>query len=293
MTDTPGPKKIQPFKTPEGKARILAAYQAILDRWPVPYEELEVATRFGDTHVVASGEASASPLILVHAFFATAMVWRPNVAALSRRHRVYVVDCLGEPNPSTPTRPIANRLEMAQWWADVLDFLGIERADMVGNSNGGFLTLNQALHTPHRIRKTVLISPAATFVQMWPFYVHFFLPVLLGSRALIGRGMRWCGQDLPMDAGWESLFLSCLLDGSSQNRVFPAVFSDDELKQIQAPTLLLIGEREVIYQPQAAIARATRLMPGLCAEIIPAANHIAGQSQPAWVSERILRFLAD
>ncbi len=292
MTDTAGPEKLPLFKTPEGRNRILAAYQAVLDRWPVPYEEIEVATRFGTTHVVASGDAGAPPLILVHAFYATAMVWQPNVAALSRSHRVYAVDCIGEPNPSAPTHPIANRLEFAQWWTDVLDFLEIERADMVGNSNGGFLTLNQALHTPDRIRKSVLISPAATFVQMWPFYFHFFLPVLSGSRLLIQRGMRWCAQGLPMDESWARLFLSCLLEGRSLNRVFPAIFSDDELRQIHTPTLLLIGDREVIYPPRAAITRATRLMPDLCAEIIPSANHIAAASQPAWVNERILRFLA-
>jgi pimeloyl-ACP methyl ester carboxylesterase len=293
MTDTPAPQKILPFKTPEGRKRILSAYQAVLDRWPVPYEEIEIPTRFGMTHIIASGEKGAPPLILVHAFFATAVVWQPNVAAFSRSHRVYAVDCIGEPNPSTPARPISSRLEFAQWWTDVMDFLEIDRADMVGNSNGGFLTLNQALLTPERIRKTVLISPAATFVQMWPFYINFFIPVLFGSQRLVRRGIDWCGQGLPLHEGWEALFMTSLLEGMSINRVFPAVFKDAELKQIQTPTLLLVGDHEVIYKPQAAIGRAARLVPGLCAEIIPAANHIAAASNPEWVNERILRFLKE
>lgn len=291
MTDASLPKNLSLFKSPEAKSRLLSAYRAVLDRWPVPYEELAVKTRFGETHVVASGDPSAPPLILVHAFFATAMAWQSNVAAFSRSHRVYAVDCIGEPNPSTPLKPVSSRLEFSQWWTDVFDFLEVDRADMVGNSNGGFLTLNQALYTPNRIRKAVLISPAATFVQMWPFYLNFFLPVMLGSRPLIRRGLRWCQQGLPMDEGWAKLFETSLLDGTSLNRVFPAVFSDAELTQIQTPILLLIGDHEVIYKPQAAIERATRLVPGLCAEIIPSANHIAGVSNPAWVNQRILQFL--
>jgi pimeloyl-ACP methyl ester carboxylesterase len=281
------------FKTTDGQARISDAYQAVLDQWPVPLEEIAVETRFGTTHVVASGPIEAPPLVLVHAFFATAMVWKPNIAALSRDYRVYAVDCIGEPNLSIPIRPIASRLEYAQWWTEVMDFLEIDRADVVGNSNGGFQTLNQALHTPGRIRKAVLISPAATFVQMWPFYINFFVPVLLGSRPMIDRAIDWCNQGLPMDRAWERLFRTCLLDSSSQNRIFPAIFSDDELRQIQTPTLLLVGDHEVIYRPQDAIERATRLVPGVCAEIVPSANHIAGISQPVWINERILRFLRE
>lgn len=291
MTATSSPIKDMLFKTPAGRTNMMQAYQTILQHWPVPYDEIEVETRFGTTHVVTSGALEAPPLILVHAFYATAMVWKTNVEALSRDHRVYAVDCIGEPNPSVPLRPISSRQEFAQWWTDVLDALEIERAFMVGNSNGGFLTLNQVLHTPERIRKAVLISPAATFVQMWPFYFNFFLPVLIGRKPWIQRGMRWCQQGLPMDGDWEQLFLASLLEGRSQNRIFPAVFNDEELKQIRTPVLLLIGDHEVIYKPQKAIARATRLVPDICAEIIPSANHIAGISNPDFVNNRILQFL--
>jgi hypothetical protein len=43
------------IKTLEGEARLRAAYDAALKRWPVPYEEIDIPGRFGTTHVVASG----------------------------------------------------------------------------------------------------------------------------------------------------------------------------------------------------------------------------------------------
>jgi hypothetical protein len=49
----------------------------------------------------------------------------------------------------------------------------------------------------------------------------------------------------------------------SKNSFAPHVFSDEELCQIQAPVLLLIGNHEVIYQPDQVIRRATRLVPHL------------------------------
>ncbi|MBV9331292.1 MAG: hypothetical protein JOZ55_07045, partial [Alphaproteobacteria bacterium] len=50
------------FSSEESRARYLAAYDAVLREWPVPYEELDIPTALGPTHVVASGKADAPPL---------------------------------------------------------------------------------------------------------------------------------------------------------------------------------------------------------------------------------------
>ena len=48
-----------PFKTPQGEARFVAAYDDALKLWPVPYEQLDIPTRFGMTHIVAAGPKHA------------------------------------------------------------------------------------------------------------------------------------------------------------------------------------------------------------------------------------------
>ncbi len=73
----------------------------------------------------------------------------------------------------------------------------------------------------------------------------------------------------------------------------PTIFSDDELRKIQAPVLLLIGDHEVIYKPEDAIRRASRLVPNLKTEIIPNANHIAEYTAPVFVNTAIINFLAN
>ena len=40
------------------------------------------------------------------------------------------------------------------------------------------------------------------------------------------------------------------------SRIRPTVFSDDELRAVRVPTLLLIGDHEVISDPAKALARA-------------------------------------
>ena len=115
------------YTSPDGQAHVLAAYQSVLDHWPVPYTEMDIATSFGMTHVVASGPPNAPPLILMHALFATAMAWYRNVGAFSEHHRTYAVDVLGEANRSQPARRVRTLDEMAHWFADLLEGLEVEQ----------------------------------------------------------------------------------------------------------------------------------------------------------------------
>ena len=74
--------------------------------------------------------------------------------------------------------------------------------------------------------------------------------------------------------------------------MFPTVYTDEELKQIEMPTLLLIGAGEKIYNPRKAIERARRLMPNLTYEIILNAGHTLNMEQPEIINARILEFLS-
>jgi pimeloyl-ACP methyl ester carboxylesterase len=279
------------FKTPEGEAQFLTAYDAILARWPVPYEELNIPTSFGTTHIIANGKPNAKPLILLHCSMGTATAWLLNVAELSKQYRVYAIDVIGEPNKSVPSRKVKNRNEFAQWLLDVFNKLNINRANIIGNSYGGFLALNQASHTPDRIERIVLISPAATFAQIWPFYFHMYLPMILGLKKSFKKAGEWIQQGIAFDNDWSKLSQIVYKYGKPINMVFPIVFKKTELQVVQNPVLLLIGDKEVIYKPEKTIKKAKQLMPTLQAEIVPNANHIAAMTNPDYVNKQIIEFL--
>jgi hypothetical protein len=60
----------------------------------------------------------APPVVLLHAFFATAMSWYATVCALAEHHRVFAVDIMEEANRSRPTRVISSRDDYLQWFSD-------------------------------------------------------------------------------------------------------------------------------------------------------------------------------
>src|SRR5690348_3879756 len=109
------------FKTPEGEATFLAAYNAALKSWPVPYEEIEIPGSFGRTHVIVSGPNNAPPLVLLHGYMATSIMWAPNIADLSRDYRVYAIDVMGQPSKSIPEEAIRDAADYVAWLTATLN----------------------------------------------------------------------------------------------------------------------------------------------------------------------------
>jgi pimeloyl-ACP methyl ester carboxylesterase len=75
--------------------------------------------------------------------------------------------------------------------------------------------------------------------------------------------------------------------------VMSNALSDAELRSLHVPTLLLFGEREVIYGPAAALIRARRLVPDLDGELVPASSHDMCFRQHQIVDARVLDFLKE
>lgn len=290
--------KYSVFRSAEGEALYQAAYNAVLSQWPVPYEEMHLSTRFGNTHVIASGAKKLPPLLLLHPAGGGAVIWIRNIESLSQRFRTYAIDTISETNKSILTRAIHmqhQRKEFAEWMLDLLNGLQIERTFMVGNSFGGFLTLNTAFYLPERVRKIVLISPAATFVPI-PAWAWHFIPAnvlgsMIGSKRMLLAPYHWIWQNFPKEECIADLRATTALTGRPRHWS-PTVFTDAELRKISVPVLLLIGDHEVIYRPDDAIQRATHLVSNLKAEIVPNANHIAEYTNATVINQKILEFFS-
>jgi pimeloyl-ACP methyl ester carboxylesterase len=296
------PKTLPWFKDDESRARYLAAYNAALADWTVPYQELDIPTSFGSTHLIAAGENSAPALVLLPSFAASATVWRLNFLELSAHFKVYAIDVLGQPGKSLANQRLQNRSEYARWLLEVFDALAIQRPSIVGCSFGGFLAMNQALETPDRVRRVVLISPVGTFEsQYWKlfFAMRIRAPLRKLSRRLKGNTRPPSLSDLrsrnaaniPRDAKWAVQIGVTMSEKPEVSVINPSVFSNRQLRSIAAPALLLIGENETLYEPREALRRAQQRMPQLQGAIIPGADHIAALAQPEEVNARIIEFL--
>jgi len=284
---------ISVFRSKSGEQHVLEAYDAIMKVWPVPYQELYVETKLGVTHIIVSGPATASPVVLVHAYYASAASWYRNIEQLSEHYCVYSIDIIGDPNKSKPYKPIRKAEEFIHWFNEVMDKLNLEKSVFIGNSVGAFHILNFAMHAPDRVRKLVLIGPAATFLKINHFYYHTFPGGITGWPFLVRHAIRWIENGAQLDPLFKRLFYLMMRYGKSVNRVFPIVFSDDQLEKVNIPTLLLYGDKECIYNIGLAAKRATQLMKNIKVEIIPEANHLTAVSNPEATNNAMHHFLKE
>jgi pimeloyl-ACP methyl ester carboxylesterase len=83
-----------------------------------------------------------------------------------------------------------------------------------------------------------------------------------------------------------------MVHGRLINRVFPRLYTREEFSAIEAPVLLVVGEKEVIYNDlDAAVESARRLIPDIQVSLIPGAHHITALAQPELTNEQIVQFL--
>jgi len=286
-------EKISVFRSTEGEIKNIAAYDAVLDHWPVPYEELDLPTTFGTTHIITSGAMEAKPVILLHGQDSCAISWIYNVADLSQFHRIYAVDTIGDMGRSKPIHHLNSREDYAEWLLEVLNQLKIEKADLVGLSYGGFLATNLALAYPHRVNRIVLLAPGIpNFGRPTLQWAIYGMPMmLLPSRFTVKRfinGISTKGYSLE-DPVFEQMIIGMV---NMRHLSFKQpVFTDEELGQITAPILLLIGDHEIMYEPKKAVVRATSLLPNIHAELIPNASHMLNADQPGLVNKMVFEFL--
>jgi pimeloyl-ACP methyl ester carboxylesterase len=283
------------FKTAEGARRYLRAYDQVLDQWPVAYQELEVPTAFGDTHVIASGPVGAPPLLLLHATGTSSTGWLLNIGPLSQRYRVYAVDILGEPGKTRQMRLLADRADGASWVAAVLDGLGLDRVRLAGWSFGGWLTLNFVLAAPHRVQQAVLLAP---FASLAPYSLPVLLFLKVGPYLPLGPPGRLTLRLMAPGFAFNEQFARQFALGgrffryaNPRRSVFPRPYPEEELRAVSVPTLLLVGDKEQTFDPRRALANATRLVPGMQAELLAGAGHLLAMDSAQQVNERMLQFL--
>jgi pimeloyl-ACP methyl ester carboxylesterase len=285
------------FKSPESAARFFAAYDATLALWPVPQQALEVTTSYGTTHIHVTGSPESPPLVLIHGAQVSSPVWYPNIEPLSRHFRVYAPDVVDQMGRSVPTRRLRARQDYSDWLTEVLDALNLERVSLVGHSQGGWQVLNMALTNPGRVERMVLLSPGAALARLrWQVFLRMFPVFLMPTRRMFYWSFQWT-TTTPLDTRQphpliEQIMMGALSFKPQELSLGPAsVFTDDELRQIAMPTLLLIGDHEVIYEPTAVLARARRLIPHIEAELITGGGHLFPVDQADATNTRMLAFL--
>src|SRR5215204_4146413 len=286
------------YKTPEGEDEIRMLYDEALAGLGLGYESLTVATRLGDTHVIALGTEGAPPVVFLpggNALNPTCLKW---FLPLAERHRLYAPDIVGQPGFSEQVRPSPKGDGHAFWVEDVLDGLGLERAPLVGISYGAAIAIRTMGVATERVSGAALVSPAG--IAASPFLrilVEIGAPTLLYRLRPTEERLRRAAMALFTEPEDPAFFPAVRQLGAALRHLrldadLPRKATEEELVGFGGPVAVFASEEDALFPARAVLPRAREIFPNLAlAEVLEGCRHVPSMAVLWRVNERILALL--
>jgi pimeloyl-ACP methyl ester carboxylesterase len=244
-----------------------------------------------------------TPVFMVHGFSRNAHFWRPWVAEVSTRYRVYRPEVRGCGASSVP--PLDHHFDAHELVRDLLatmDALGLERVHWVGEHSGSLMGMVAALEQPDRIASLVLCD-APNHI---PDHIHHGVYPLgeeSTSAALAKYGVAaWCAKTIdyrldtsqadPRVVEWyvEQMGRTPVHVASGLTNCFHEVDISDRITDIEPPTLLLSGGASGwVVEQQRAMAET---LPHGQIKVWPDVGHGLNLVDPAGCVREAMQFWA-
>ena len=235
------------------------------------------------------------PLALLHPGVGDSRIWDPVLPALAEKYRVIRYDARGFGQSPAP----AVKYRLLRDLAAVLDHYGLERAAIVGCSQGGASALGLALQQPRRVPALVLLCPGIPGI---PLDDDSDEGAALGAEwqraeaagdveGLASVVQRVWGRAGATPEAMEQFRSSAraVLSGGDLEQEDPPVF--DRLGEIAVPTSLLVGDADFPPLIEADKAAAARI-PGCELILVPGMDHLPPLRDPGLVLQTITSTLA-
>lgn len=267
------------YKSPAIEERMMALYDEKMQTWPVEHEDLYVETQYGTVHVIASGEQELPPLMMLHASGVAGWSWKYNAEGLSQHFRIYAVDLIGDAGKSkfdNLNYVMKTGRDQAELYDEIMEGLAVEKAYVVGASEGGFIASNLAMYKPHRVEKLALLGPmgysGATQSIMRITFAQFFPLAVVHNQTF-----RWAFSDHPVLKEDFTEWFHLIMGGTYPVKVPPMPFRPEERQQINVPTMMVLGARDhLVGDPDIARQQAGDI-PEIRFEVLDAGHLMAAE----------------
>jgi 3-oxoadipate enol-lactonase len=238
-------------------------------------------------------------LVLSNGILMSTASWAFQTPVLSKHYRLLLYDCRGMWQSEHSPGPYSMALH-ADDLAALLDALDIQGAHIAGTSYGAEISMLFALRHPQRVQ-SLIVTSAVSYIDpllrgmgdAWlaaaeardpellyrVVYPLTFSEAWIAANAAVLEQARERYRALDMDAFRELLLAFLQLDVTA------------DLHEITAPTLVLVGEHDLL-KPRKHAEVIAREIPDAELGIIPHAGHAAVWEQPDVFNSLILGFLA-
>ncbi len=233
--------------------------------------------RIGSLPVAYDVAGSGAPIILIHGLSGSSRWWARNVIPLARQFHVHVLDLLGF-GASRGGGPFVLS-EAAAYVAAWMDQVGLERANLIGHSMGGFIAADLAAGFPERVDRLVLVDAAV---------LPFDATHLRRPRGMVAAARRLPFSFMPVLA--TDAFRAGPVTLAKAARELLRTDITPKLALITQPTLVVWGEWDTIVPP-AVGQQLARALPNGRLATVPRAGHNPMWDRPDEFNELVADFL--
>ena len=258
--------------------------------------------RSDDAEIFYEIRGSGPPVVLLHPFPCHHEFWNPVAEALDSRYRLILPDLRGHGDSEIGEGPALMQKHVGDV-ARVLDAAGVAKAAFVGCSIGGYILFEFWRRFRERVtslalcdtrpqadtaegRANRLRAAAAVLEQGTEPFIESMIPKLMGRTTVSTRPDLVDGARAMMrKMSAEDICLA--LRGMAER---PDSVAD--LKSINVPTLIVIGEEDVL----STVADGELMRQNIARselKVVPKAGHYAPWEQPELVGKVLRQFLDD
>lgn len=267
------------YKTKHGEKTVKDLYDRQVQSLKIEYKDVFVETRFGKTHILKAGNPDAIPILLFHGGNSTAAYSLIQNLYLINDYLVYAVDTIGHPGKSDQRTLSSNTLEYGEWASDVIDSLGFEKIICMGESFGGGILAKLMCISPEKISKAILLVPAGIYnAPKLKLIFSMGIPMIM---YMITKKENWFEKAfLPMTTKGEPIdkdTLEMILTSFHHVKVnpnMPSIIKKEDIKNYHASTLLLVGEKDVLFPGKKVIERSKKIMPNVETHLLQDCGHL-------------------
>lgn len=255
-------------------------------------------------HLAYEVGGSGHPLLLLHAGVADSRMWDDQFLVFSQRYQTIRYDLRGFGRSPMPAGPFAGYEDVAT----LLDYLQIDRAHLLGISNGGRIAFDFALAYPTRVSALLLAAPSVGGYAPSPRIQQFWAD----EEEMLTRGDLEAATELNLRLWVDGPHRSPdQVNARVRDRVrtmqlqafqipIPADAEEGQLKppaferlgEVQAPSLIIAGALD-LEEKIALAEHLARTIPKATYAVIADAAHMMSMEQPAEFNRLVLSFLAN
>lgn len=246
-------------------------------------------------------EGNGSVVVFINGLTMDVNGWYFQVQEFSKRHKVLRYDCRGQGKSDKPDMEYSQPMH-AEDLKNLMQILDIQKAHLVGLSNGGMIAQHFAINFPEKVRALVLVDTCSyvdtlldSIIRLWinatriggsEFRYDVSIPFIFSedfikkNKETLAQMKKISSEVNPANA-IINLARGCLTHDTN-----------DRLSDIKVPTLIIVGEEDILI-PMKYSKLLNEGIKGSRLAIIKGSGHAPPIEKPEEFNRIVLNFLSE